>query len=532
MPQIINTNISSINAQRNLNKSQGSLQTSLQRLSSGLRINGAKDDAAGLAISNRFTTQIRGLNIAVRNANDGISFAQTSESALDEITTSLQRIRDLAVQSANATNSAQDRISLQEEVNQLVSEIDRISETTTFNGNKVADGSIKSLSFQIGANAGETVQVSGVDARTSQLGSQPGVVQTTASSISGVGVDAGGTVASGFTITLGTTVGGGTLSVGVLSSSVGDYPDLQLSYAAASLTDTSLDDYGSGKAKDLAERINTLREDGVENMDGIYATAKTTYDYSDAASAVGASIDASEAYVGAGSLDNGGLNINGVDIGPVNFQERDADGSLTKAINSKSDLTGVKASIGDNGELILTAEDGRDVVVNVGEADDVETLFYGGGASSLGGATLTDDQKVGSITITANDSIILGDAAGGSTFQTDEDVSNVQATGTLANADITTVETANRTIQTVDSALGQIDSFRAGLGAIQNRFESTIRNLSAVSESLAAANSRIKDADFAAETANLSKNQVLQQAGISVLAQANALPQQALSLLG
>lgn len=526
MPQIINTNISSINAQRNLNKSQGSLQTSLQRLSSGLRINGAKDDAAGLAISNRFTTQVRGLNVAVRNANDGISFAQTTESALDEITTSLQRIRDLAVQSANATNSAQDRVSLQEEVSQLVSEIDRIATTTTFNGNKVADGSISSLNFQIGANAGETVSVTGVNARTSALGSQPGVVETTASSISGVA-----TGVQGFTITLGTTVGGGTLSVGVLGSTVGNYPSV-VAYAAASLTDVNADDYGSGLAKDLAERINTLREDGVENMDQVYATAETSYTYEDAASAAGATITATEAYVGAGSLDNGGLNINGVDIGPVSFQERDADGSLVNAINNKSDITGVTASIGDNGELVLNAEDGRDIVVNVGEAEDVETLFYGGGASSLGGATISDDLKVGSITVTANDSIILGDAAGGSTFQTDEDVSNVQATGTLANADITTVDNANRTLETVDSALAQIDSFRAGLGAIQNRFESTIRNLSAVSESLSAANSRIKDADFAAETANLSKNQVLQQAGISVLAQANALPQQALSLLG
>lgn len=525
MPQIINTNISSINAQRNLNKSQSSLQTSLQRLSSGMRINGAKDDAAGLAISNRFTTQIRGLNIAVRNANDGISFAQTTESALDEITTSLQRIRDLAVQSANATNSAQDRVSLQEEVDQLVAEIDRIAETTTFNGNKVADGSISSLSFQIGANAGETVEVTGVDARTSQLGSQPGVVQTTASSIGGA------VTGSGFTITLGTTVGGGTLSVGVLGSTVGNYPSV-VAYAAASLTDVNADDYGSGQAKDLAERINTLREDGVENMDGIYASAQTTYNYEDVSSAVATTISASDARIGAGSLDNGGLNINGVDIGPVSFQEGDADGSLTKAINAKSDITGVTASVGENGELILTADDGRDIVVNVGEADDVETLFYGGNSGSLGGATIADDQKVGSITITANDSIILGDAAGGSAYQTDTDVSNVQATGTLANADITSVDTANRTIETVDSALAQIDSFRAGLGAIQNRFESTIRNLSAVSESLSAANSRIKDADFAAETANLSKNQVLQQAGISVLAQANALPQQALSLLG
>lgn len=523
MPQIINTNISSINAQRNLNKSQSSLQTSLQRLSSGLRINGAKDDAAGLAISNRFTTQIRGLGVAVRNANDGISFAQTTESALDEITTSLQRIRDLAVQSANSTNSAADRLSLQEEVSQLVDEIDRIAKTTTFNGNKVADGSIKALSFQIGANAGETVTVKGVDARTSQLGSQPGVVQTTASSL--------GDLTGGFTITLGSTVGGGTLSVGVLGSTVGNYATLT-QYVAASLTDRNGTDYGKGLAKDLAARINQLREDGVENMAGIYASAKTTYDYREVASVTGATITATDARIGAGSLDNGGLRINGVDIGPVNFLEGDADGSLTKAINAKSDITGVTASVGQNGELVLTAEDGRDIVVDVGEADDLEELFFGGGVGSLGGATLTDSWKQGGITITANDTIILGDAAGGSTFQADEDVSNVQATGTLANIDITTVENANTAMKTVDSALAQIDSFRAGLGAIQNRFESTIRNLSAVSEALSAANSRIKDADFAAETANLSKNQVLQQAGISVLAQANALPQQALSLLG
>src|SRR5688572_28891562 len=179
MAQVINTNTLSLNAQRNLQTSGNQLATSLQRLTSGLRINSAKDDAAGLAISNRFTTQVRGLNVATRNANDGISFAQTTESALDEITTSLQRIRDLAVQSANDSNSASDRQSLQAEVDQLVSEIDRIAGTTTFNGAKVANGSLKNLNFQVGANAGETVSVKGVDARASSLGSQPGAVQST-----------------------------------------------------------------------------------------------------------------------------------------------------------------------------------------------------------------------------------------------------------------------------------------------------------------------------------------------------------------
>lgn len=515
MPQIINTNISSLNAQRNLNKSQGSLQTSLQRLSSGLRINGAKDDAAGLAISNRFTTQIRGLNVAVRNANDGISFAQTTESALEEITTSLQRIRDLAVQSANDTNSAADRQSLQEEVDQLVSEIDRIAKTTTFNGNNVADGSLSSLSFQIGANAGETVAVDGVDARASALGSQPGAVQ---SSIEDITTTVADTLT---TADLSIQIGTGTTAVDIFDA---DYGGDITGAAQADLIDPTADAYGSGIAKSLVDRINTLREDGVEGMEGVYATATTTYNWEDVTPVAG-TITEADAFVGAGTLVNGDLNINGVDIGPVEVQEKDADGSLVNAINAKSDITGVTASVDENGYLQLTAEDGRDMVINVTDAG-ADILYDGGDTADANDLTgVTNDFKAGDIVISAQDTITLT-----TTGTLDDD--NVQAVGTVANADITTVAASNITMETVDSALAQIDSFRAGLGAIQNRFESTIRNLSAVSESLAAANSRIRDADFAAETANLSKNQVLQQAGISVLAQANALPQQALSLLG
>lgn len=514
MPQIINTNISSMNAQRNLNKSQGALQTSLQRLSSGLRINSAKDDAAGLAISNRFTTQVRGLNVATRNANDGISFAQTTESALDEITTSLQRIRDLAVQSANDTNSASDRQSLQSEVDQLVSEINRIAETTTFNGSKVANGSLKSLNFQIGANAGETVAVKGVDARASSLGSQPGAVQTTFD-----GGNAAAASQTAMTIQVGSSANA--TSVDVMSTANGG---TITSASAAELTDTEDANYGTGFAKSLAERINNLREDGVEGLEGVYASATTSFDYSDVTGTV-----AAEAYVGAGTLANGDLVINGVDIGPVEVQEKDANGALTTAINAKSDITGVKASMDDNGRLVLTAADGRDVVVTT--ANGSEEILFDGGDTNAGDITaLTSQVKTGELTVSAQDTITITET--GSLANTDTSDDNVQAVGTIANADITTAAAAGITMKAVDSALGQIDSFRADLGAIQNRFESTIRNLSAVSESLSAANSRIKDADFAAETAELSKNQVLQQAGISVLAQANALPQQALSLLG
>lgn len=514
MPQIINTNLSSINAQRNLNKSQSSLQSSLQRLSSGLRINGAKDDAAGLAISNRFTTQIRGLNVAVRNANDGISFAQTTESALDEITTSLQRIRDLAVQSANDTNSAADRLSLQEEVSQLVSEIDRIARTTTFNGSNVADGSIDTLNFQIGANAGETVSVKGVDARASALGSQPGAVQYT--------LDDGNLEAASetdFYIRIGTA---NATNVEITSAANGG--DITTA-SAATLQDPQADDYGTGFAQATADRINTLRQDGVEGMEGVYASAKTDVDYTDIAGT-----SAATAYVGSGTLANGELTINGVDIGPVEVQEKDANGALVNAINAKSDTTGVTASLDTNGRLLLVAEDGRDIVFDVSDAA-ADILFDGGDNGDI--AAITDQVKYGKVTLSAQDTVTvtLGPGAG-DWVNSDASDDNVQAVGTIANADITTVESSNITMNAVDSALSQIDSFRAALGAIQNRFESTIRNLTAVSESLTAANSRIRDADFAAETANLSKNQVLQQAGISVLAQANALPQQALSLLG
>jgi len=531
MPQIVNTNIASITAQRNLNKSQGALQESLQRLSSGLRINSAKDDAAGLAISNRFTTQIRGLNVAVRNANDGISFAQTTESALDEITTSLQRIRDLAVQSANASNSAADRASLQEEVTQLVSEIDRIAGTTTFNGNKVADGSIDELSFQIGANAGEVVTAGGVDARARALGTQPGLVQSTSSSLAITFSPTAGAQVNLDTFTI--RVGDG-VSVDVLSEENGG------TIAVASLTELTTSGtitYGSGIAKELAARINELREDGVDGLDGVYASARTEFDFNDTAN----STNSAEAYVGAGTLQNGDVVINGVDIGPVTVQDRDADGALVNAINAKSNITGVQASTDTEGRLKLTAEDGRDILIDTTDTVDRETLafnilFDGGDglADNAAGATLDQNIngfKAGRLTVTAQDTLETLSYRNAESY----DVTfgfNVQATGTVANADITTVTGANITIDSIDSALGQVDSYRATLGALQSRFSSTIRNLSAVSESLSAAQSRIRDADFAVETARLTKNQLLQQAGISVLAQANALPQQALSLLG
>lgn len=568
MPQLINTNISSLNAQRNLDRSQGALQTSLQRLSSGLRINSAKDDAAGLAISNRFSTQVRGLNVAVRNANDGISFAQTAEGALSEVTTALQRIRDLAVQSANDTNSATDRESLQAEVNQLKAEINRIAETTTFNGTRILDGTSGQLNFQIGANANQVVSVSGVDAKSSSLGSQPGMLQSTSRRVkSDDGEFSGGVRGVHFANHSWAVISVSNLivrpdsvapadAINIADQAYGGNIDAA---ATGDLVDRYNDNYGTGLAKSIAERINTIRESGEASLQGVYASAFTTLDPSELTSTdVSGTVTANtETHVGNGSLDNGDIIINGVDISAVSFQANDADGSLRAAINAKSDVTGVQASVNENGELILSADDGRDITFDFGntalgaaanaERSVIMNDLFGGGdeqtTDRFSGMTdtATDSWKItGQIRVTANDTINfegsateldeLGlDATG---LATDIAQDNVWATGTIDNADITTVEAANITIESVDSALSQIDDLRAGLGAIQNRFESTIRNLSSVSEALSAANSRILDADFAQETAVLAKNQVLQQAGISVLAQANALPQQALSLLG
>lgn len=553
MPQIINTNISSINAQRNLNKSQGALQTSLQRLSSGLRINSAKDDAAGLAISNRFTTQVRGLNVAVRNANDGISFAQTTESALEEISTALQRMRDLGVQSANDTNSASDRLSLQAEVGQLVAEIERIAQTTTFNNRPVLDGSNATLSFQIGANANQTVSVSGVNAKTSALGSQPGMVQSTGDRVdfATAGLDLGTQGVQESPLTGSTAADISNFTIRLDNVSTADAVDITdtvyggniSTVETGNLLDRFDDNYGGGLAKAIAERVNSVRLRGEESLQGVYATAQTSFRGSDlAADDYTGTVDSANApdtNVGQGVLENGDLTINGVDVGPVNFQVNDASGTLITAINAKTDITGVTATVDRNGELVLDASDGRDIILTTSTSGVMNDLFGGGDEATIDrfDAGVTNLRISGRITVTGQDTLNftgtnndeLGLDATGLAASGSED--NIQAVGTIANADVTTRESANTLIESVDSALDQINSIRGELGAIQNRFESTIRNLSSISESLAAANSRILDADFAAETAELSKNQVLQQAGISVLAQANGLPQQILSLL-
>jgi len=404
MAQVINTNIMSLNAQRNLNTTGTSLATSIQRLSSGLRINSAKDDAAGLAISERFTTQIRGLDVAVRNANDGISLAQTAEGAMVEIGNNLQRIRELAVQSANATNSQSDREALNAEVQQLLSEIDRVANQTSFNGTKLLNGDFTGALFQVGADAGQTIGISSiVDANINELG-RAGF----ADSVSGAGVTAAST-ASG-------TISGITVNI----STAGQSKSVTLNDVKVGDTDTT---------KDVQQKVVQAFNDKLDQT-GLYA-------------------ELAETPAGSGTYEI----------------------KLT-SLKSGQDLDSVTGG---------TSND-TDAAVNF---------------STFGPVTA---------------------AAGAAQVH-------------LEDLDIADFAGAQRALEMVDKALTAVSGSRAEMGAIQNRFTSTIANLATTSENLSASRSRIRDADYAKETAELTRTQILQQAGTAMLAQANQVPQNVLNLL-
>lgn len=474
MAQVINTNVASLNAQRNLNSSQNTLATSLERLSSGLRINSAKDDAAGLAISERFTGQIRGLNQAIRNANDGISLSQTAEGAIGEVTNILQRIRELSIQSANSTNSSSDRQALNDEVTQLQQELDRIALTTEFNGQRVIDGSFSSASFQVGANANQTINFAIGSVRSSSIG---GIAEA-------AGTEVANAAASDITIAVG---GGAAISI----ASSADFAGSETGQEAV-----------SAFAKAAA-----IEDAGIS---GLSATATTT-----GTQTVGA--------VGGTASDTYTLDINGVSV----FSGVDVSTALTNAairdqINTVSNQTGVVASL-NGGDLTLTAADGRSITVA-----ESGTGFTAGtdGITVTGGDF--DGTLRGSIALSATSSIAIG----GTTANIGHNAAIALDTNGIDDVDISTVAGAQTAIKRVDAALTSVNSTRAALGAIQNRLQSTINNLSTTSENLSSARSRILDADFAAETANLTRGQILQQAGTAILAQANALPQNVLSLLG
>ncbi len=471
MAQVINTNVTSLTAQRNLGVSGNAMSLSIQRLSSGLRINSAKDDAAGLAISQRMTAQIRGMNQAVRNANDGISLAQVAEGAMQESTNLLQRMRELAVQSANSTNNSTDRASIQSEVNQLKSEVDRIALNTQFNGQRILDGSFSNASFQVGANSNQTISFSIGSAKASSIG---GIATST-------GTEVGAAVAADITVSIG---GGASTSINSSANFAG---------ALASQDGTSA--YAKAAALVDAGFSVTASTAGTQTLGAIGGTAADTYN----------------------------LDINGVSI----FSGTDVSTALTTsalrdAINGVSNQTGVVASL-NGGDLTLTAADGRNITVT-----ESGTGFVAGtdGISVTGGDF--DGLLRGQLTINAADTIAIG----GTVANIGLSAAIAKDTVGIDSLDVSTAAGAQTAIMRIDAALGTVNSNRADMGALQNRFDSTIANLQNVSDNLSAARSRIQDADYAAEMANLTKNQILQQAGTAMLAQANSMPQSVLKLLG
>ena len=416
MSQVINTNIASLNAQRNLNSSQSQLNVSLERLSSGLRINSAKDDAAGLAISERFTAQINGNNQAARNANDGVSLAQTAEGALEEIGNIAQRVRELAVQSANDSNSASDRAALNQEVEQLVAEAGRIAESTEFNDQSVLDGALNDLFFQVGANQGQTIAVDGVDARSSELG------RAIAQGTEGLTQDQ--------------------ISEGIEAGEIGE-----LVIDLNKLAGVDVGESGETITIDFGEDVSTL-----EGM------------------------------------------VREINSEIASFDAGEDNEDVTQAVRN----AGLSAAL-----TTVEGEDATETTISIRGAFDAEFEVSGGEVTLEGGGEVN-----------------LFPAGEGESVARN-----------LTDIDIGTRSGASEAIAIADGALDQINGLRADLGAVQNRFESTVSNLNVASENLEASRSRIVDADFAAETAALTRGQILQQAGTSVLAQANQIPNNVLGLL-
>jgi flagellin len=480
MALTVQTNVSSLNGQRNLSKSGSALTTSMQRLSSGMRINSAKDDAAGLQISNRLTSQINGLGVAQRNANDGISMAQTAEGAMQASTDILQRMRDLSLQSANGSNSDADRGALQKEVAALQTELTRISDTTSFGGTNLLDGSFGSRKFQVGSAANETISVSLSSIAAKDIGANQQVLK-------------------------------GTTGLGIASAAATNAAASNSGVTASTLSingESAANVANQATAATVADSINAI-----SSTTGVTADARTQAELS---------------AVGTGNIS---LELNGTTISASTADATDLT-ELTKAINAKSGDTGVSAE-NKGGTIVLTDESGADLDIadvtgaNMSVSGMSQDGTKQGTAISLVSGASDSTTVSGSIKLNSTESFSV--TAGTAASIGSGGVSTLKS---ASSVDLSTQDGAQSALDIIDGALSQIDGQRADLGAIQNRFEHTISNLANIQENVSASRSRIRDTDFASETAMMTKNQILQQAGTSILAQANQLPQAALSLIG
>lgn len=599
MASMINTNISSLNAQRNLSASQSGLATSLQRLSTGLRINSAKDDAAGMSISSRMTSQINGMNVAARNANDGISLAQTAEGGLNSATDLLQRMRDLAVQSANGSNSDTDRASIQSEVGQLKDEIDRVAKSTSFNGLNLLDGSFTAQSFQVGANAtsNDRIQIDKIaNLTTTALGTGMSGSSSLTSGLTTSALSAGDLTLNGAQV--GATAAGGqagqsassayalaqainasagqsgvtaTANATVATSIKTATPAAPTAAADVAASAFSINGVAVGaiakgvqanltanppvaggptavinQATNVAEAINKVSAQSgvtasVDDAGKISLQSTNGKAIAIKADASYTSLTADTGLTDTGTTPTGGtaptfsatgyaagaMKINGIELGAVaGATTALGQGANTAAaINKLSGKTGVTATADAvTGAITMTAADGRDIKLEDGTGTSV--AITGVAATTARGSVTLSSSNVNGIVVggKADKNAGLGAYEGMKAVDTTK-------TNSVSTVDVSTASGAQAALSTIDAALSSVNSSKAALGAYQNRFSAVVSNLQATSENLSASRSRIQDADFASETASLTRGQILQQAGTAMLAQANSLPNGVLSLL-
>jgi flagellin len=477
MSLVLQTNINSLLAQNNLTSGGNTLTSALQQLSSGMRVNTAADDAAGYAIIQGMTSQVNGINQAARNANDGVSLTQTAAGALQEVTNDLQTMRNLAVQSLNATNSATDRADLNQQFQQLSADIDNVAKTTQFNGVNLLDGTFSGASFQVGANVGQTITVAAVSsARTGVLGKYTGA--------QGLNIAAGTTGAS--TI----VVGGNTVSLGTVT----------------------------GDAATIAAGINA------SNISGLSATANSN--------AVTGTTTGTATANSTGNIDS--ITINGIGIAVTNTGNVATNvASAITAINGASTQTGVTASLSGGGGITLTSASGANI-----SAQFTETTLVGTAASTANDFGLTGAAAAAAVVTkgTFNYNYVAPTGVSGTISGTGAlagiTANAIVSTGAaVSTLDVTSTSTANTALTAIDAAIQQVASSGAQLGAYQNRFQATITGLNTSATNLSAARSGIQDTDYAAATAQLAKAQILQQASTAMVAQANTIPQNILTLL-
>jgi flagellin len=493
---VINTNISSMQAQNSVRTTGLNLSTAMERLSSGIRINSAKDDAAGLAISTRMTASIRGISAAIRNANDGISLTQTAEGSLGQIGDNLQRIRELAVQSANTGNNSSDRAAMNNEATQLIAEIDRIASNTTYNGIALLDGSFQAQNLQVGAGNGsnDRIAISIGSAKSSALG---------VGSNSSYSTTAGNTAATGSTALLSGAISINGYTVGAASSD-------GVSYTTPA---------ASGIA--VAAAINAI-----SGSSGVTATVAATTLAGTTVTSAGFAL----------TIAAGDIVINGVDIGAsvAATSKAGRGGQVASAINAVSSQTGVTATFSTTtGAVALSAADGRNITVvtkNAGTKSGLGTVAATEGtavtATTQSKVTLSSSSSAGiTIANTTAEGLTAAGLTAGYTAAT------ATAGAGVSSLTLTTAAGSQAALTTLDTAINTITDSRAAMGAYQNRLTAAISNLETTSMNLSASRSRILDTDYAKETTNLAKSQIIQQAATAMLAQANQSGQSVLALL-